>query len=226
MPLEGSEGSEGRAGSGGPIGSVCCAPGGTDRRQPVGVKTRRDAYISFDAVKAATDLAELVNESGIEISRSKMAHCPFHDDARPSLLVKGGRWRCFGCGEHGDVFDWCERYYRMDTAQALRYLAARAGFGPAGPGPSPDAQAAGRRRELRDRFFSWMHDERGKNADLIRRLDKTIDLFVAAPEDLATETAKYLYDRRAWAEGIDELLWAREWEALAEYYREETIDER
>ncbi len=191
--------------------------------------SRRGGYVSFAAVKAATGLTDLVLECGVEISRSGMALCPFHDDWRPSLSIRGERWHCFGCGAHGDVFDWCERFHRMDTGGALRYLAARAGFarvssgGAAAPVPTPEEAAARRRRELRDRFFSWMHDGRGKNAELIRRLDSIIGALIKTPEDLATETAEYLYDKRTRAEGAKETLWDRDWEVLAEYYREETI---
>lgn len=35
------------------------------------------------------------------------ACCPFHDDGDPSLVVfTDGRWKCFGCGKHGDVLDF------------------------------------------------------------------------------------------------------------------------
>jgi DNA primase len=169
-----------------------------------------------------------VREAGIEINRSGMALCPFHDDHSPSLQVKGDRWRCFGCGENGDAFDWCERFYRMDTAGALKFLAARAGIGETRPGqlePSTGAAAALRRRELRDRFFAWVHAERMKNATQIHRVDRAIDAFVKTPGDLDTGTAKYLFDLRARLEGIDELLWSRDDGPLCDYYRIRRIDE-
>ncbi len=190
----------------------------------VGSGGRQGQYISFAAVKEATDLAALVGECGIEINRSKMAHCPFHDDARPSLLVKGGRWRCFGCGENGDVFDWCERYYRMDTGMALDYLARRAGIAPGyGEGRaevSPEVLAAKRRNELRDAFFSWISDERGRIGARIWRLEKAADRFVATPDDLSTDMAKFIYDRLAGLEGIDRMLWDRDYDEISDYYRE------
>ncbi len=30
--------------------------------------------------------------------------CPFHDEKTPSFRVNAYRYRCFGCGEHGDLF--------------------------------------------------------------------------------------------------------------------------
>lgn len=184
---------------------------------------RRRAYISFEAVKAATDLAALVEESGVEVTRSGTAVCPFHEDRRPSLSVRAGRWRCFGCGAHGDAFDWAERFYGLDTAGALRFLAARAGIGPAAAPPPAAASADRRRKRLRESFFAWVGDERSANVELLRRLDKTIDLFVTTPDDLATETAKYLFDTRARLEGTFDILWGRDYETLTDYYREKTI---
>ncbi len=186
--------------------------------------TRPGGLISFNAVRRATDLAALVADCGVVVNRSRMAVCPFHDDRRPSLLVKGDYWRCFGCGEHGDVFTWCERFLSMTTGQALRFLAARAGIAPGfAPEPvhNPDDTEA-RKRELRRRFIAWIGAERGKNAGRIRRLDAAIGRLVACPEDLGTETAKALYDRRARLEGLDEALWGRDMDALIDYYRERT----
>jgi hypothetical protein len=203
--------------------------------------------LSFAAVKAATDLAALVAEAGVEVNRAHMARCPFHDDRHPSLQVKGERWRCFGCGAHGDCFDWCVRFYGMGTGEALRYLGARAGIAPvartapaapaaptapagpvapmaasrgAAPGPRPEAGNEGRRRDLRADFLAWVSREKGQNADRIRRLDRIIDRIVARPDDLATETAKILYDMRVSYEAFEEALWNREWEVLLGYYRE------
>jgi hypothetical protein len=210
----------------GTTGPAGCAPGGTDRQQRVGVRTRRDASISFGAVKAATDLRDLIGESGVEFNRARMARCPFHDDRHPSLSVRGDHWRCFGCGEHGDCFDWCERYYTMGTGEALRYLAARAGIAPKAPlgapapEPSPEVREARRLRDLRRGFLDWYAGQKAQSGERILRTDELIDRYVTRPMDLGTETAKYLYDRRARLEGLDQAIWDRQWEVLVEYYRD------
>ncbi len=38
--------------------------------------------------------------------------CPFHDDRTPSFVVwpEVGKFRCYGCGEHGDVVDFLKLY--------------------------------------------------------------------------------------------------------------------
>ena len=46
------------------------------------------------------------------------ACCPFHSEKTPSFTVndKKGFFHCFGCGAHGDVFDWLERGRGMAKA--------------------------------------------------------------------------------------------------------------
>ncbi len=55
--------------------------------------------------------------------------CPFHDERSPSFHVRpgAGRWHCFGCGEGGDVIEFVMRMDGMPFAEAVEYLADRAG---------------------------------------------------------------------------------------------------
>ncbi|WP_062289890.1 DNA primase [Demequina phytophila] len=55
--------------------------------------------------------------------------CPFHDERSPSFHVRpaAGRWHCFGCGEGGDVIEFVMRMDGLPFAEAVEYLADRAG---------------------------------------------------------------------------------------------------
>ncbi|MGC4174920.1 DNA primase [Demequina sp.] len=71
--------------------------------------------------------------------------CPFHDERSPSFTVRPavGRWHCFGCGEGGDVIEFVMRLDGLPFAEAVEYLADRAGVtlryeaGGARSGPAP-----------------------------------------------------------------------------------------
>lgn len=51
--------------------------------------------------------------------------CPFHHERTPSFHVYLGRspgYHCFGCGAHGDIFDWLARTRGLDFPAAVDYL--------------------------------------------------------------------------------------------------------
>src|SRR4051795_12411935 len=51
--------------------------------------------------------------------------CPFHDDRNPSFAVDPGkqRWRCYGCGAHGDAATLVMRLNGLRFPEAIRHLA-------------------------------------------------------------------------------------------------------
>jgi hypothetical protein len=48
--------------------------------------------------------------------------CPFHEDRMPSFGVKGGRYKCFGCGSTGTAIDFVMNYMDVDFKKAIYYL--------------------------------------------------------------------------------------------------------
>ena len=55
--------------------------------------------------------------------------CPFHNEQTPSFFVfpDSQRYKCFGCGTSGDLFDFVMQREGWDMDTALRELAAQAG---------------------------------------------------------------------------------------------------
>ena len=86
----------------------------------------------INQVKEATDIITVINER-LPLQRSGLnyrANCPFHGEKTPSFFVNETmqRYKCFGCGESGDVFTFLEKYESMTFAESLQYLADQAGI--------------------------------------------------------------------------------------------------
>ena len=101
---------------------------------------------TIDEVKARIDIIDLVSET-VQLRRSGKSYtgfCPFHPNTRtPAFVVfpDSGTWRCFGqCNEGGDIFRFIMKKESWDFAEALRYLADKAGV-QLKP-PTPEEQAA------------------------------------------------------------------------------------
>lgn len=102
-------------------------------------------------VKDATDIVQIIGER-LELQRAGSqlkANCPFHSEKSPSFFVSEvmQRYKCFGCGEHGDVFTFLEKYEGMTFAEGLKYLADRAGIVLESFKPSPQ-------EDLRERLYA------------------------------------------------------------------------
>lgn len=55
--------------------------------------------------------------------------CPFHHEKTPSFTVSDnkGFYHCFGCGEHGNIFDFVMKTENISFKEALEKLALKAG---------------------------------------------------------------------------------------------------
>ena len=86
----------------------------------------------FDTVKERIDIYQVVSEHGVILKTSGRGFtglCPFHSEKTPSFHVNPDTrsYKCFGCGESGDVFTILEKIDGLTPAEALKTLAERAG---------------------------------------------------------------------------------------------------
>src|SRR5437762_8770718 len=86
----------------------------------------------FDTVKERVDIVQVINEHNVMLKKAGRGFtglCPFHSEKTPSFHVNPDTrsYKCFGCGESGDVFTLLEKIDGLTPAEALKTLAERAG---------------------------------------------------------------------------------------------------
>ena len=85
----------------------------------------------IEEIRRKVDIIDLVSESVTlkKSGRNFKANCPFHDEKTPSFMVSQERqiFKCFGCGEGGDIYGWMMKREGMEFGEALRTLADRVG---------------------------------------------------------------------------------------------------
>lgn len=138
-------------------------------------------------VKESTNIVDIISER-LELSRAGVnlkANCPFHSEKTPSFFVNEQlqRYRCFGCGETGDVYNFLEKYEGMTFAESLKYLADRAGI------------------ELKE-FTPSAEDERRERLLAILELSKSFFHFILTEHQTGQVARDYLKDRGITQESI------------------------
>jgi DNA primase len=81
-------------------------------------------------VKDSNDIVDIISEN-VKLRRSGKNYiglCPFHNEKTPSFSVSQEKqiFRCFGCGEGGNVITFIMKYKNLDFIEAVKYLAERA----------------------------------------------------------------------------------------------------
>ncbi|HEX2171541.1 MAG TPA: DNA primase [Dehalococcoidia bacterium] len=110
----------------------------------------------LDEVKQRVDIVDLISGSGRtqlqKSGRTYKGRCPFHQEKTPSFVVypEDGRYKCFGCGKHGDAITFVMDTQNVDFKEALAELAQRAGIPLAAVRRDADPEVEHGRQRLRD----------------------------------------------------------------------------
>lgn len=89
------------------------------------------AFISkelVDEVKSKNDIVDVIS-SYINLNDKNKALCPFHNDHSPSFSVHPDKqiYKCFSCGESGNVITFVEKFLGITFQEAVKILADRSG---------------------------------------------------------------------------------------------------
>ena len=86
----------------------------------------------IEEIKQKLDISEVIQKYVPELKRSGRnykARCPFHSEKSASFMVNPdiGIYKCFGCGEGGDVINFIQQIERVNFPEALETAAEIAG---------------------------------------------------------------------------------------------------
>lgn len=84
----------------------------------------------IEKIKESNDIVDIISESVPlkRVGRNYWGLCPFHSEKTPSFSVTRDKqlFKCFGCGEGGNVITFIMKNRNLDFNEALRLLADKA----------------------------------------------------------------------------------------------------
>jgi len=84
----------------------------------------------IEKIKEQSDIVDIISED-VRLKKSGknyMGLCPFHNDKSPSFSVSSEKqiYKCFSCGEAGNVLTFVMKYKKLTFLEAAKYLADKA----------------------------------------------------------------------------------------------------
>lgn len=115
-----------------------------------------------EEVRQKNDIVDVISGYiGLQKKGSNyMCCCPFHGEKTPSFSVSRGRqiYKCFGCGEGGNVFTFVMKYENCTFPEAMKILAEKAGV----ELPQVEYSEDAKRRETRRQRLLGVNKEAAK----------------------------------------------------------------
>jgi len=112
-------------------------------------------------IKEKTDIVDLISQY-VPLKKAGKNYkglCPFHNEKTPSFMVSPELqiFKCFGCGEGGDVYKFLMKIEGMEFGEALRSLAQKAGVKLRTYRPSPEEDRRKRILEINHLASQYFH---------------------------------------------------------------------
>jgi DNA primase len=144
----------------------------------------------------AVDLVDFFKDMGFKVEKRKLC-CPFHDDKTPSMIIYPENWyHCFGCGKHGDIFNFYQQYYDLGFRDALFQLAGRYVPSFSGFSPRESAPKSNYKKELKVVSVPKIDDVKNTGSHFSYIYEAFRTFCVSQPtNELATKAFDYLQGR-------------------------------
>ncbi|MBW1779018.1 MAG: hypothetical protein JRJ54_15760, partial [Deltaproteobacteria bacterium] len=151
------------------------------------------------------DLVEIVNRAGVitrQVGSKHAGLCPFHKEANPSFFVfSNNRFKCFGCGEHGDAIDFIRKTTGYSFSECLKALGLSDPNGPKRPGFPAGWD---KKVELIKRFRKWEAQAANELGALIRSTYRAMSKWVSV-EDMEN-AGEILHSLAIWEHYLFDIL--------------------
>lgn len=164
----------------------------------------------LEEIRERCDLVEIVSAHVAlrKTGRTFVGLCPFHNEKTPSFHVNPERqiWKCFGCGEGGDVFKFVQKVDNLTFPQAVEQLARKVGV------TIEKSEKAARAYSDRERIL---------------RANNAACAYFRQCLDASSKAREYLLKRGLSADAVEryKLGYAPEgWDGLLNYLQERRID--
>ncbi|MDI9475504.1 MAG: DNA primase [Natronincolaceae bacterium] len=84
----------------------------------------------INEIKDANEIIDVISQyiQVKKVGSSYKALCPFHNEKTPSFIINQEKqiYKCFGCGEGGDVISFIMKMENLDFIESVKLLAGRA----------------------------------------------------------------------------------------------------
>jgi len=134
-------------------------------------------------IKDKLDIVDVVRDyihSLKKVGKNWVGLCPFHNDHNPSMRISQelGIFKCFSCGEGGDIFRFVEKIENISFVEAVKLLAKKAGV----------------ELNYQSNDLSQNHQHREELSQFNNRLVKLFQHFLIERKEGAS-ALKYLFNR-------------------------------
>ncbi|MBQ8961600.1 MAG: DNA primase [Ruminococcus sp.] len=111
----------------------------------------------FEDVKELVDVPTAARHYGVEVNRSNMAICPFHNEHTPSMKLYKKNYHCFGCQAHGDVIRLVQELFGLMPIEAVKQINSdfSLGLDVDKPPDRADIDRITRQRQEREAYTIW-----------------------------------------------------------------------